>query len=158
MHKERLQILARRLRGLAPREQAALDLTVWVCAGKYSWPFENSKLDTRMLAETATNSPEEAWELIVDKVRNCGTSACAVGIACMTSELVAQGLFMQAKGFSLLPRFNEAVGWPAVEQFFELCEKDAEFLFSNVKYYARGRRITALEVATRIEQYIEDES
>lgn len=81
---------------------------------------------------------------------NCGTSACAVGHACLNPVFNEQGLKGTAWG---APRFNGYTSWDAVHRFFCLSTEDARHLFSDDRY-PKGGGTTANQVADRIEAFI----
>jgi hypothetical protein len=82
---------------------------------------------------------------------NCGTSACAVGHACLSPVFTEQGLaYDRITGD---PLFEGRVAWPAVERFFDLSPDRAERLFADWRY-ENGVDTTPEQVATRIEEFI----
>lgn len=87
---------------------------------------------------------------------HCGTSACAVGHACLTPSFQVQGLELQYDGSGWMPAFDGETSWYAVEKFFDLSEKDAEHLFYRTSYDT-SYDTTANEVADRIEEFLAGE-
>jgi hypothetical protein len=83
---------------------------------------------------------------------NCGTSACAVGHACMDPFFQDQGLQMSVNG---APRFGGESSWAAVRLFFDLDAMSAEYLFSY-EAYENGGSATAEEVSDRIESFLKE--
>lgn len=81
---------------------------------------------------------------------DCGTAACAVGLAARNKWFNARGLKMN-KG---VPAFKEHRNWRAVSEFFKIYISDAEELFSMYSYLEEGHT-TALEVAARIREFVE---
>lgn len=82
----------------------------------------------------------------------CGTSACAVGYACLDERFNAQGL--------VLGRFNDpcyrtSACWDAVERFFEIDGVASIHLFSEGTYPNHGST-TLPEVIERLEAFIRD--
>jgi hypothetical protein len=84
---------------------------------------------------------------------DCRTTACAVGLACISGEFeeltYRRGLLTPSK---LIPLFRELIGWDAVERFFGLNEDRAYRLF-NDKFYppekrkgAKGERAVAYRI------------
>lgn len=72
----------------------------------------------------------------------CGYSACAVGHACLDPRFNEQGLVMDLNYAS--PLYIDKSGykrtsWMAVETFFGIGEKAAEYLFQKSKYKDRVR-------------------
>ncbi len=86
---------------------------------------------------------------------HCGTSACAVGHACISPMIVGQWLTYD----SVMPDpvFEGKVGWPAVERFFDLSTDEAEGLFGDWRYEGRSDT-TPEQVATRIEEFIAEQA
>lgn len=62
-----------------------------------------------------------------ERLKSCGTTACAVGWACAYPGFQAEGLFYDGCG----PRFAVLESWSAVEAFFGLSAEEAEDLFYN---------------------------
>lgn len=84
--------------------------------------------------------------------RSCGTVGCAVGLAMLLPEFEAEGLtYVNCK-----PNFAGYTHWAAVQEFFQLDESHAHWLFSSVSYL--GQPVTGsraeLEVAKRIRQLV----
>jgi hypothetical protein len=86
------------------------------------------------------------------EVWNCGTSACAVGHACVRPEFIEQGLIWD--GDRRDPVFEGRAGWAAVERFFDLEALKAEHLFADWRY-PTGGETTADQVADRIELFLQ---
>lgn len=87
---------------------------------------------------------------------HCGTSACAVGHACINPEFRAQGLdlYVNTKGVAI-PQYANLTGWDAVEDFFDLGMGDCERLFAEWRY-PNGNGTTPRQVADRIEYFLEN--
>ncbi|MFM0044075.1 hypothetical protein [Paraburkholderia sediminicola] len=85
------------------------------------------------------------------EVWNCGTSACAVGHACVSPVFIKQGL--KWDGIMRDPVFGGACGWRAVERFFDVIPDDAERLFADWRY-TTGGKTTPNQVADRIAEFI----
>ena len=93
----------------------------------------------------------------------CGTEACAVGLACLTPELQAQGLRYirvsyahdDQQGPYAVPAFGTARDWEAVEEFFGLTDEEAFHLFNQDAYpdWHYGEK-GELAVADRIDALI----
>jgi hypothetical protein len=81
---------------------------------------------------------------------HCGTTACAVGHACVSPVFNEQGLELSVWDG---PKFGEFDGWSAVREFFELNTVDANYLFDMDKYI-QGPLTLAGDVADRIEAFI----
>jgi hypothetical protein len=79
----------------------------------------------------------------------CGTTACAVGWACVAPVFVKQGLYLHDQA----PAFQTLTGWAAVHQFFELGSHDSHFLF-DADWYDRRYSTPAVEVADRVEWFL----
>lgn len=78
----------------------------------------------------------------------CGTSACAVGLACLDPEFNAEGLVLGGE----FPRFLHHVGWEAVNAFFGLTYQQSEHLFYIGAYPLSKQtgEVAARAVAARI--------
>ena len=85
---------------------------------------------------------------------HCGTTACAVGHACVTAAFTNQGLGLRgnARG-KMMPAFAGEVEWDAVCEFFEIGDGNAEHLFAANRYISGGNTAPA-EVADRIESFL----
>ena len=64
---------------------------------------------------------------------HCGTTACAVGHACMDPVFNKQGLRF-LKSYPYTPTYKGIYSWGAVEEFFGLSEEQAEHLFAAGEY------------------------
>ena len=87
----------------------------------------------------------EIWE--------CGTAACAVGLACQIPEFNSLGLRLERTSWGGLimasePVFADHTNWDAVRVFFGITLKEAFWLFSEEQY--PDDDTTAQEVAARI--------
>jgi hypothetical protein len=110
-------------------------------------------------------SPEDFPEAIPV---NCGTMACAVGLACISGEFKRSGLTYitgNYDGNHFVPSFGEFTGEEAVNRFFGLGEPDEDgdlsseefnFLFVAAKYPRRKQsgRVGELAVAKRIRDFV----
>jgi hypothetical protein len=88
---------------------------------------------------------------------HCGTSACAVGIACMDPVLKAEGLHLgeTPHGVYLVPMFEGFVGFDAAREFFGLGHfSDALRLFDGDEYPTPDD-VEISEVIERIEETLE---
>jgi hypothetical protein len=75
------------------------------------------------------------------KEEDCGTAACAVGLACMDPWLSAEGLYMDKKdegSWPAQPRYGLAEGISAAEQFFAIPYRVARKLFLPTEYPMEG--------------------
>lgn len=127
MNKQRLETLAHFLRTVP---SARFDLGAWFTV------YDESG-DIR----------QNIWNLSVDKFRSseCGTTACAVGWACMIPEFRKAGLSASVSG---IPCFEETNNWEAVRRFFEIDHNTASFLFIDTCY--EEELVSPDEVADRI--------
>jgi hypothetical protein len=85
----------------------------------------------------------------------CGTTACAVGHACLNPVFKEQGLNLRIDENGVTPAFEGALGWFAVEKFFGLNEERANHFFHRWEYPNLGKT-TAAEVADRIESFLQN--
>jgi len=95
---------------------------------------------------------------------NCGTSACAVGLACISGAFKKEGLgYEVVEGkewddldkpsaiYTINPTYKKMSGWDAVAKFFGIGYADAEYLFSSYEYNsipkgAKGERTVAKRI------------
>ncbi|MCY1464232.1 hypothetical protein D9M71_822310 [compost metagenome] len=80
----------------------------------------------------------------------CGTTACAVGWACLDPWFNDQGLMLNRDTIFEDPQFGELRQWEAVCAFFGISQGQAEHLFFYLSYAANERR-NPLAVVARIE-------
>lgn len=83
----------------------------------------------------------------------CGTTACAVGHACVDPVFTEQGL---RRSYTDAPSFEGRSSWDAVERFFDLNNTQSNHLFS-VDEYPEFELTTPDQVASRIAQFIESD-
>jgi hypothetical protein len=86
---------------------------------------------------------------------DCNTTACAIGLAVLSGAFKKEGLFYDASAYIPVPRYNAQRGFAAVEEFFDLTEREALHLFHK-DFYAISRRQGAVSeraVASRIERF-----
>lgn len=117
----------------------------------------------------APNAPAfdlENWGSVTVKRRGflwlqkaeCHTHACAVGLACLSGAFAADGLTFKLDpdiNGGLEPVFASHAGYPAVQAFFGLTEKQAANLFSVDAYDGATRGPEAAKaVAARIRALI----
>jgi hypothetical protein len=62
---------------------------------------------------------------------HCGTSACALGHACLDPKFRAEGLHL---GDGALPMFEGAKGFVAGAEFFGISYRESKHLFGPTKY------------------------
>jgi hypothetical protein len=107
------------------------------------------KFDLGDWGETKTEKPE----------LSCGTTACAIGLACISGAFKKQG-FTYSDGFIrsgwIAPVYRDANEWGAVCDFFELNLSDAHSLFLDTSYPNKLRTGAAAEraVAKRIRDFV----
>ena len=67
---------------------------------------------------------------------DCGTAACAVGLAVVSGAFKEEGLtYRVSEYFGVVPVFGRHDGWGAAEEaFFELTEEQSDFLFQSTQY------------------------
>lgn len=94
--------------------------------------------------------PEDVTPKFHLRVWNCGTTACAVGHACLYPPFKEQGLAWSE--YWGTPTFNGWESWGAVTTFFCLSNDQAEHLFYDASYPEDAENTTALDVADRIEK------
>jgi hypothetical protein len=88
---------------------------------------------------------------------NCGTVACAVGLACVSGAFKRSGLDFDVDGDGeIIPSFNGMNGCWASENFFELSTDEFDFLFVDDSYPKEFRKGAKGEryVAKRIRDFV----
>lgn len=125
MNKERLQTLADFLKTPLPQEK--FDIESW---------------------RSGLNTTDRGLRAV-----SCNTVACAVGWACAIPEFKALGLKYKQGPWTGRPNFKGNDGWDAVTNFFDLRYSDCFYLF-DADSYPNAYETTALEVVTRIEEFI----
>lgn len=154
MHVGRLKRLEALLRADAKNAKGVkFDLSYWAAPSdslsNAAYPYRQGGFKTRKR------------EIAVD----CGTTACALGLAAISGEFKKEGLkhtfFQNDFGFQLEPAIKNprtrcmATGFEAAEVLFGIDDDQAEFLFAPDRYAsvptgAKGERL----VADRIKQFI----
>lgn len=85
---------------------------------------------------------------------HCGTTACAVGHACLNPKFQEQGLkLVPSRSDGFIPSYAGNTGWEAVRSFFGLGAEEDDYLFFAWEY-PKGSQTTAAEVADRIEDFL----
>lgn len=97
------------------------------------------------------NLPPEKCENFDLTDWNCGTSACAVGWACLDPVFIQQGLVFDS--LRITPEFMGNDGWYAVKAFFGIEFDQGRHLF-DIGRYAKGEHATPDDVADRIELFL----
>lgn len=87
---------------------------------------------------------------------DCKTSACAVGLACLSPEFQKEGLAWVpgASGKELVPTFGRNVGENAANEFFGIGAKDFRFLFMPYSYEVERGAKAERVVAKRIRDFV----
>lgn len=84
---------------------------------------------------------------------NCGTAACAVGLAALTGAFAGEGLTYEINaGGELSPVYEGERSWGAVYEFFGLDADTAIKLFSDNSYKVSRGAEAELAVAARIRE------
>jgi hypothetical protein len=101
---------------------------------------------------------EDGAPVSEDTAKHCGTSACAVGLACLMPEFQKQGLGTTGVTpvVSTIDGEEIANGWGAVIFFFDIDMRNAHYLF-DPDYYTTEEdpeNITPKMVATRIREVV----
>ena len=63
---------------------------------------------------------------------DCGTTHCAVGLACLDPWFNEQGLVLNESTKS--PMYGKLDSWHAVEAFFELTRVQSQYIFASFSY------------------------
>lgn len=134
MNQQRLRLLAARLR--EPDVEPKFDLVSW-CSAEFR------------------REPKDVNTAVRNRLKTkCGTTACAIGYACLMPAFQTEGLgfYYDAVFEELTPRYGGMVSWDAVERFFEISEPQAHQLFAISSY--PSALTTAADVANRIDKFI----
>lgn len=145
MNTRRLLILADFLESIP--ENYTFHLSTWGTDDEDRFDEEDDT--AHRMAEILTPShkvtKDDAEFLFVD----CGYSACAVGHACLSHKLRAEGLsYFIDDEHEMAPLFGELKRWDAVREFFDLEEEEAYEFFIDERYVTGN--VTAKNVATKI--------
>lgn len=85
---------------------------------------------------------------------DCGTKACAVGLACISGAFKRSGLTWCHGWGGFAPKFGGNSGWPAVEDFFSIKHEDGVFLFDSESYGISTGARAERAVAKRIRNFV----
>lgn len=139
MNRARLEMLHHMLTEDMPREVVAFYMPTW-----------QTKSSTLALI---TDEPDPRYLPVTLKEGDCGTAACAFGSAALYGPFREMGLrFDETYGW---PTFAGKISMPAAEEFFDISEKEAEYLFGPASYPKQP--ITPLIVAARVRELIDKE-
>ena len=90
----------------------------------------------------------------------CGTTACAIGHACLDPELNRQGLYLERVAGdwgAWTPSYGDSRSWGAVQAFFDLNFSNTLHLFAHDSYHDEGEApVRPQEVIARIQQFMKD--
>lgn len=92
---------------------------------------------------------------------DCGTTACAIGLACISGAFKSDGLTFKlvskdnGGGNNFVPLYGGHDSFSAVQEFFGITMFDAHYLFSDTSYDPKERRGAVGEraVAKRIREF-----
>lgn len=88
----------------------------------------------------------------------CGTSACALGVACTIPEFRDAGLHLECRRGEYYPKFGEETTYGAAEKFFDITFDQTHFIFDPFYYRdVDGWAITPDMVADRINKVLDGE-
>lgn len=139
MNKERLLKLAELLEADAAKPDGIkFDLDVWaIPAEVLNAPFKRPHFKSSIIP------------------LDCGTTACAVGLAAISGVFKDEGLAYTLDNGDLLPTFGHKVGFCAAEAFFELTFDQGNNLFSSEGYTGSTRGAKGeLKVAAKIREFV----
>lgn len=88
---------------------------------------------------------------------NCGTAACACGLAALNPWFQQQGFRLHplTQHCERIPTFEGLIGWPAVHKFFQVSGIDANHLFLGNSYSpVPYREVTPDMVSKRIKAFV----
>lgn len=145
MHTDRLERLAKLLEADAANEKGArFDLGCWA-------------IPSTPQVKTVYGERTTVWAEKLDMVpMDCGTTACALGLAAISGEFKAEGLTcgytpMMSGGFTLVPTMGDYDGFHAARKLFGISYEDAQYLFDPDCYDgtpegAKGERFVAQRI------------
>lgn len=82
---------------------------------------------------------------------DCGTAACAVGLAALSGAFAPEGFTYQLTSMGdVEPVYEEDTTWGAVERFFDLTDAQSTRLFMSSSYPESKGAVAELAVAKRI--------
>lgn len=89
---------------------------------------------------------------------DCGTTACAMGFACLDPWFIKEGLmYLPYSGVVYTHNGKTYDGFEAAAMFFDIDESEAYYFFSKTRYGTYDKT-AAWQVADRIEKFIEENS
>lgn len=105
-----------------------------------------------------------AKDISGEKKLDCGTTACAVGLACISGEFAAEGLTWRPRCWNerliedcdeIVPKYGNLISGAAVEVFFDIDEHQFTWLFLP-ESYPEGNTGAEAEraVARRIRRFV----
>lgn len=102
---------------------------------------------------------KSVWDKLRANHNACRTTACAVGLACVSGVFADEGLSHSWSGNAMSPSFDGFGGWNAVQSFFDLEPDDAHYLFAGVSYDYQDRDGPRGEraVAARIKELVAEQ-
>lgn len=155
-HIERLQRLADLLGNLKPTQELAFNLGTWVSPEALEDPTLYDSMMEEIELEGDCPSILDVLERSSPGLPEgfCGTTACAVGHACLDPWFNGQGLHLVADSEPFYQGFG---GWLAVSTFFGLTGSEANRLFMACNYET-GTQTTAAQVRDRILELIAQET
>lgn len=90
------------------------------------------------------------------RTEECGTAACAVGLACLSLAFKDEGLTsLKMLSGHIVPVFGGDTSWEAVDAFFGLTKKQSTRLFQNDSYAISRGPQAAIAVAARIRALVQ---
>ena len=106
------------------------------------------------ILERVQSDPKEKVKFDMNVwINYCGTSACAVGFACLDPIFQAQGLEIRDNE----PKFQDFYGYIAAYKFFEITHAEAMDLFCPLDYDGYGK-IEPVDVIDRIRTLINNQT
>lgn len=154
MNKERLAEMVELLRKIDEDRTLAsmFDLGAWLEAPTYA--------AAKRVADAAPEEKIEALKQTYEEGRSngdsCGTSACAMGFACLHPPFIAQGLtYIPHMGivYTSEEQGKRWTGFEAAADFFGIDYDDAYNFFAKTRYSTYDKT-SPWQVADRIEQFI----
>lgn len=81
----------------------------------------------------------------------CGSTACAIGLACTIPEWKKDGFKMVAEGDAYCPEYGPYASFDAVSRYLRITYEDVMYLFHEDSYLPEA---SPQDVANRIKEFI----
>ena len=115
--------------------------------------FDVNKKRLQMVIKVLEKVPVKRfylWSWFDKSYGECGSTACAIGWCAQDKRFVEEGLTLQRGE----PIYECFYGWDAVEEFFELTERQASRLFNESGYKDLAHDPKPKDVIKKIRHFI----